>query len=115
MIRIRKDILSGATLQQIRDLTAQLTPSQLRELAVNLAGDLNLTVSVITYEGGAQELEVLHTGPPQHTEDTIDHRKFTRQPGATPARTVSIATQSAFQDTAAMIRVLLRDAHHSTG
>ena len=42
-----------------------------------------LTVSVITYSDGRQELEVLHTGPPHHTEQTIDSDRFTRQPGRT--------------------------------
>lgn len=75
MISIRKDILSNAAPQQIRDQTANLTPAPLRDLAVSLAEDPDLTVSVITYDNGAQELEVLHTGPPHRTEDTIDQRR----------------------------------------
>jgi hypothetical protein len=39
MISIRKDILTGATPQQIRDLTPGLAPGQLRELAASLAQD----------------------------------------------------------------------------
>ena len=31
---------------------------------------------------------MLHTGPPHRTDHTIDQRKFTRQPDATPARTM---------------------------
>ena len=87
MISIRKDILSDVAAQQIRDLTAGLAPAPLRDLAVSLAQDPDLTIAVITYDSGAQELEVLHTGPPRRTEHTIDQRKFTREPGAAPART----------------------------
>jgi hypothetical protein len=114
MISIRKDILSGATPQQVRDLTAGLTSVQLREMAVSLAEDPDLTVCVITYDTGAQELEVLHTGPPHRTEHTIDQRKFTRQPDATPARTMSVTTQPALRDAVEMIRAILWDAQHTT-
>ena len=80
MTTICKAILSGATPQQIRDRTEGLVPARLRDLAVQLAGHPDLTVCVITYDDGTQELEVLHTGPPHRTEDTIDRRRFTRQP-----------------------------------
>lgn len=112
---LRKDTLSGATPHQIRSQTTELAPAQLRELAVTLAQDPDLTVSVITYENGMQELEVLHTGPPRHTEHTIDHRKFTRKPDATPPRILPIATRSALEDAVEAIRALLRDAQHGTG
>jgi hypothetical protein len=115
MISIRKDILSGATPQQIRDLTTELPSAQLRELAVSLAEDPNLTVCVITYDSGAQELEVLHTGPPHRTEHSIDPWKFTRQSAAPPARTMSISTQPALRDAVEMIRAILWDAQHTTG
>jgi hypothetical protein len=108
MVRIRKDILSGATPQQVRELTARLASAPLRELAVSLAEDPSLTISVITYEGGAQELEVLHTGPPYLTAETIDPDRFTRGPGAVPARTISVATQSARRYAAGMIRAIVR-------
>jgi hypothetical protein len=114
MITIRKDILSNATPQQIRDQTANLS-APLRDLAVSLAEDPNLTVSVITYDNGAQELEVLHTGPPHRTEDTIDQGRFTRQPDATPPRTLAIATQSALADAVELVRAILGDAQHTTG
>lgn len=113
MISIRKDIFTGATPQQIRDLTAGLAPAPLRELAVSLAQDRNLTVAVITCDSGAQELEVLHTGPPHRTEHTIDPGKFTRQPA--PARTMAVTTQSALQDAVELIRATLWDAQHTTG
>lgn len=110
-----KDTLSGATPLQIRSQTTGLAPAQLRELAVTLAQDPDLTVSVITYGNGMQELEVLHTGPPRHTEHTIDQRRFTREPDAAPPWTLSIATRSALEDAAEAIRALLRDAQHGTG
>ena len=71
MITICKTILSGTAPGQIRDQTSGLASAPLRDLAVKLAADPDLTVSVITYSDGRQELEVLHTGPPHHTEDTV--------------------------------------------
>jgi hypothetical protein len=93
----------------------ELAPAQLRELAVQLAADPDLTVSVITYDDGRAELEVLHTGPPHRTEHTIDCCRFEREPAAAPARTMSVATQSAMREAAEMIRAILRDARHGTG
>ena len=62
-----KTVLSGAAPGHIREQTEGLAPAQLRELAVQLAADPDLTVSVISYDDGRQELEVLHTGPPHCT------------------------------------------------
>jgi hypothetical protein len=70
---------------------------------------------VITYDDGRAELEVLHTGPPHRTEDTIDCRRFSREPTATPARTIPVSTPDALTDAAAMIRAILRAAHHAPG
>ena len=67
MITICKTILSGAAPARIREQTEGLAPGWLRDLAVKLAGDPALTVSVITRDDGTQELEVLHSGPPHHT------------------------------------------------
>ena len=115
MIKICKTILSDAAPGHIREQTEGLAPAQLRELAVQLAADPELTVSVITYDDGRQELEVLHTGPPHRTEHTIDCRRFEREPAATPARTMSVGTPDALLDAAEMIRAILWDAQHSTG
>ena len=115
MIKICKTVLTGAASGHIREQTQGLASAQLRELAVQLAADPDLTVSVITYDDGRQELEVLHTGPPHRTEHTIDCYRFEREPAATPARTMSVATQSAMRETAEMIRAILWDAQHSTG
>ena len=110
MTTICKAILSGATPRQLRDRTKGLEPARLRDLAVQLAEHPDLTVSVITCDDGTQELEVLGVGPPHHTEDTIDHRRFSRQPAGTPARTLSIASQAGFQDAIRLIRGILLDA-----
>ncbi len=110
MITICKDILSGATAQQVQDQAEGLAPPLLRDLAVRLAAHPDLTVSVITYDDGTQELEVLHTGPPHRTGDTIDHRKFSRQPEATPARTLSISGQAGLHDAVNLIHAILQEA-----
>jgi hypothetical protein len=112
VIQICKTVLSGAGPVLIAEQAARLAPAPLRELAAQLAADSDLTVSVITYDDGRAELEVLHTGPPRHAADAIDTR-FARDPDAPPARTVPAATPAA--DAAAMIRAVLRAAHHATG
>jgi hypothetical protein len=105
MITICKAILSGAKPAQIREQTEGLIPGWLRDLAVKLAGDPALTVSVITYQDGAQELEVLRTGPPHHTEQTIDGDRFTRQ----HAETLPVAEPPDVQNAVALIRSMLLD------
>ena len=49
MIKISKTVLSGAAPGHIREQTEGLAPAQLRELAVQLTADPDLTVSVISY------------------------------------------------------------------
>ena len=100
MIKICKTVLSGASPGCIREQTEGLASAQLRELAVQLAADPDLTVSVITYDDGRAELEVLNTGPPHRTEHTIDCCRFEREPATTPARTMSVSTQAALLDAA---------------
>lgn len=78
MITICKTVLSSADPGQVQDLAGSMAPAGLLDLAVQLAGDPALTVSVITHDDARQELEVLHTGPPQRTEHSIDRRRFTR-------------------------------------
>lgn len=65
---------------------------------------------MITHEDGAQELEVLNTGPPYHTERTIDSARFTRRPAGTSSRTLSITSPPDVRNAAAMIRAILGDA-----
>jgi len=110
VITISKAVLSGSTRGQIRDQTEGLAPARLRDLAVQLADDPDLTVSVITYDDGTQELEVLHTGPPHRTEHTVDCRSFTRQPSGTQAQTLSIADPDGLQQAVALVQAILRDA-----
>lgn len=112
---ICKTVLSGSTSEQIRDQTEGLAPAQLRDLAVQLAGDPDLTVSVITYDDGRLELEVLHTGPPHRTEHTIDRCRFTGQPQEEASRTLSIATPAGLQDAVTLVRAILLDAAASLG
>jgi hypothetical protein len=110
VIKICKAIVSGSAPEQIREQTQGLVSAPLRELAAQLASDPGLTVSVITYDDGRQELEILHTGPPHHTEDTIDTRRFTRQPQQAPARSLSIIGPGGLQDAVALVRGILLDA-----
>ena len=105
MITICEAILSGAKPAQTREQTEGLFPGWLRDLAVKLAGDPALTVSVITYQDGAKELEVLRTGPPHHTEHTIDGDKFTRQ----HAETLPVAEPPDVQNAVALVRSMLLD------
>jgi hypothetical protein len=72
MITSCKARLSGAAPDRIRERAQGLEPGWLRDLAVKLAGDPDLMVSVITYADGKQELEVLHAGSPHHAEETTD-------------------------------------------
>jgi hypothetical protein len=67
--------------------------------------DPALTVSVITYQDGAQDLEVLHGGPPHHTEQTIDSDRFTRQ----HAETLPVAEPPDVRNAVALVRSLLLD------
>src|SRR5437870_13033955 len=82
VIKISKTVLSGGAPGHIREQTEGLEPAQLRELAVQLAADPDLTVSVITYDDGRQELEVLHTGAPHRTRPTCGTSRG-RGPGTT--------------------------------
>ena len=115
VIKICKNVSSGAAAGRIREQTEELAPAQLRELAVQLAADPDLTVSVITNDNGRAELEVLHTGPPRRTDHTTDCCRFERDPAPAPARTMSVATPASLIDAAEMIRAILRTAQHTAG
>jgi hypothetical protein len=110
VIAISKITLSGMTPEQIRDRASGLASAPLRDLAVQLAADTDLTVSVITYQDGRQELEVLHTGPPRYDEGTIDCRRFTRQSPAAPSQTLPLAGPDDLRDAVILVRAILRDA-----
>jgi hypothetical protein len=79
-------------------------------MAIRLAADPALTVSVITYEDGTQELEVLNASPPDATEHTIARCSFPRTSTELPTRILSISSPAAVQDAVAMVRAILRDA-----
>ena len=105
MITICKAVLSGSAPGRIRAQTQGLESDGLRDLAVKLAEDPDLTVSVITYADGRQELEVLGTGPPHHTEETIDSGRFAHQAGA-PARRLPITRPPDVQHAVALVRTI---------
>jgi hypothetical protein len=109
VVTICKTVLNGATAGQIRDQVEDLAPAQLRDLAVQLASDPDLTVSLITYDDGRLELEVLHTGPPHRTEHTIDRGRFIRQTPQDISRRLSIATPDGLQDAITLVRATLMD------
>ena len=67
-------------------------------------------MSVISSSDGRQELEVLHTGPPRNTDDTFDHRRFTRQTQEAPGWTLPVSTQAGLQDAVTVIRTVLLNA-----
>jgi len=110
VITICKAVLSGAAPGRVREQAGGLAPAGLRDLAVRLAGDPDLTVSVITYDDGRQELEVLRAGLPYLSEDTIDRHQFTRRPEHGATRSVSGATPAGLQDAIALVRGVLLDA-----
>jgi hypothetical protein len=101
MTSISKAILSGATPERAREQAAGLATAPLRALATALAADPDLTVSVITYQGGTTELEVLHTGPPHRPQETADPRQLA------PARTLPLATPADLHNAASLIRALI--------
>jgi len=109
VITICKTLLSGAGPDRIREQTPGLDSDGLRDLAVELAGDPDLTVSVTTYADGRQELEVLRSGPPHHTEETIDGGRFTRAAERVPAQHLPIAGPPDVQNAATVIRTILLD------
>jgi hypothetical protein len=119
MITINKAVVTRIPPEQIRaGLDALATDAgnagdepaaaRLRDLAVRLAADRDLQVSVILYEDGRAELEVLHAGPPHYTAATIDCAKF-----AQPEQegwVVSLTGDGALQDAADLIRGTLAEA-----
>jgi hypothetical protein len=84
--------------------------ARLRDLALHLASYRDLRVSVITYDDGSAELEVLHAGPPHHTAATIDRGRFAGRPAAEPGWVVDLAGDSALEQAADLIRATLLKA-----
>ena len=85
-------------------------PARLRDLALHLASYRDLRVSVITYDDGSAELEVLHAGPPHHTAATIDCGRFAGRPAAEPGWVVDLADDSALERATDLIRATLLKA-----
>jgi hypothetical protein len=110
VIIISKAILSAETAQHIQELASGLEPAPLRDLALELATQPDLRVSVITYQDGTAELEVLDEGAPRHDEDTIDCGRFTRPGLASQARTLGLAGEAWLHDAVNLIRATMRDA-----
>jgi hypothetical protein len=79
-------------------------------LAVELAAHSDLRVSVITYEDGTEELEVLHVGPPHRDENTIDRGKFADRARTAPDWTLCLAGESGIRNAMNLIRATLRNA-----
>jgi hypothetical protein len=126
MITIRKAVATRVPTDQIRAGIEALTSrsgtsgpgdaqveARLRELALHLASYPDLRVSVIIYEDGSAELEVLHAGPPHHTEATIDRGKFAGQPAAESGWVVDLTSDSALEHATDLIRGTLRAASTS--
>jgi hypothetical protein len=128
MITIRKAVASRVPPDQIRAAIEALASgsetsgsgpgdaevaARLRDLALHLASYRDLRVSVIIYEDGSAELEVLHAGPPHHTEATIDRGKFAGQPAAESGWVVDLAGDSALEHAAELIRGTLLKASAS--
>jgi hypothetical protein len=128
MITIRKAVATRVPPDQIRAGIEALTSrsgtcgpgpgdaevqARLRELALHLASYPDLRVSVIIYEDGSAELEVLHAGPPHHTEATIDRGKFAGQPAAESGWVVDLTGDSALERATDLICGTLRAASAS--
>ena len=84
--------------------------ARLRDLALQLASYRDLRVSVITYEDGSAELEVLHAGPPHHTEATIDRGKFAGRPATEAGWVVDLTGDAALDHATDLIRGMLLEA-----
>lgn len=120
MITIRKAVAERVPPEEFQAAVAALAAEpgpdedaaavRLRHLAAHLASYRDLRVSVITYEDGSTELEVLHAGPPYHTSDTIDRRRFAGRAAAEPGLVVDLASDSALEHATDLIRTTLRQA-----
>ncbi len=86
-----------------------LTPERLRELALTLADRSGLRVSVIIYEDGTCELQVLHAGPPRPA-GTADPARFTGPAAEALGQIRSIAGDCDLQAAADLIQATLREA-----
>jgi hypothetical protein len=125
MITIRKAVVSRippSQVQAVLDAAAAGTgedgdpaAARLRDLALNLAAHRDLQVSVITYEDGRAELQVLHAGPPHYTEQTIDCSRFAGPDRPVPGWVVSLAGDGDLESATDRIRDTLLGASEPDG
>jgi hypothetical protein len=111
MITIRKGVISRVWPDRRQAPAPDEDPSaaRLRDLALRLAAQRDLRVSVITYEDGRAELEVLHAGPPHPTAETIGRERLAGPDRAAPGWVVSLAAEGGLEDVADLVCAALRD------
>jgi len=116
VISIHKTLLSGSPegiRQQVEKLARHLghrdylAGTWLRELAVDLASHDDLSVSVVTYEGKSQGLEVVLMGAPHCDGIMIDHNKTGDQCQLTLERWVWLNDEPAVVNAVSLIRSVL--------
>jgi hypothetical protein len=117
MITIRKAVANRVPPDQLQaamqapaaepGLGDDAAAARLRHLAAHLASYQDLRVSVITFEDGSTELEVLLAGPPHHTSDTIDRGRFAGRATTEPGWVVDLAGDSALERATDLIRTTL--------
>jgi hypothetical protein len=111
MITIRKGVISRVwpDRRQAPAPDEDSSAGRLRDLALRLAAQRDLRVSVITYEDGRAELEVLHAGPPHPTAETIGRERLAVPDRAVPGWVVSLAAERGLEDVADLVCATLRD------
>ena len=116
MIIIQKTLLSGTldALQRKVEETARdqgpheyIAGTRLRELAVALAMQLDFRVSVVTYENGSQELEVILANAPNCDPIMIDRDKLGERCQLTWERWLPIEDQSGIETVVDLIKAVL--------
>jgi hypothetical protein len=111
MITIRTAVINRVWPDRSQDPEPDEDPAaaRLRDLAQRLAAQRDLRVSVITYDDGRAELEVLHAGPPHHSVDSIDCEKFGGPDHCAPGWVVSLTEEGGLQDVADLVCDTLRE------
>jgi hypothetical protein len=117
VITIQKALISG-TLDDLQRKVEELARDQgpyeymagtrLRELAVALAMHDDLRVSVVTYENGSQELEVVLTGDPHCDAVMIDRNKLGDQCQVTWERWLAINDAPSTHIAVGLIKAVLK-------
>lgn len=124
MITIHKVLLDGTPddlQRKVEELARDQGPyeylagTRLRELAVALAMHDDLRVSVVTYEDGSQELEVVLTGDPHCDAVMIDRNKLGDQCQVTWERWLAINDAPATRIAVSLIKAVLKAEGRPTG